>query len=148
MQGCGVGKGEMPRPHCPSTRTADREADSGVTRVGKLNLLLNGCRTRERPSSTSPGQHSRADPVDRDTGYPAPALFCHMGEWLRKSCPAPSPAPCHLWPVRERVLSLITCSTQKEPCISPGWYARADPVHSGKSALRPFPSLSTAPCHE
>lgn len=86
-------------PSLPLT-TCSRPAGPGAIRVGKLALSPTSCNTWESRPWTSPGQHNRADHVDRAwvsqpwepesrRSGPDPC-DCHVVAWARKGCP-PSP---------------------------------------------------------
>lgn len=87
-------------PHPLPLTICSRPAGRGAMRVGKLTLSLTSCNTWESRPWTSPGQHNRADPVDRawvsqpwehESRRSGPDPFdCHVVVWARKGCP-PSP---------------------------------------------------------
>lgn len=56
LPGRGMGEGKMPFSLPP------------LSQVGELSLPLSNCNTLESGPCTSPGQHSKADTVDRGIG--------------------------------------------------------------------------------
>lgn len=63
-----MGGGKCPPSPHPLPPVAGERAGNGAMRVGELALPVTSCSTQESMHGTSPGQHTRADPVGRGTG--------------------------------------------------------------------------------
>lgn len=116
-------------------------APQHLQQVGDLTQPLICCSSQENRSCASPGQHSRADPVDRNVGEPAlraregrswccvPGLQCGGGGEGKRPCPLPL-----LPPAVEGVVTFTSFNIQESrPCTLSGHLSGTDPVDEGTS---------------